>query len=81
MPNSRARKSSRCGASAISSSDSSFAAGDAGTRGQQPVAQRGVGLRQELQERGVDARKPVARVEVFEGKVEAQAKHRQVREL
>ena len=43
--------------------------------------QPGIGLSQEFQECGVDAHQAVARMEILEGKVEAQMQHRRVREL
>jgi hypothetical protein len=46
---------------------------------EQPVAQCGINLAQECDERGVEAREPLSRVEILEGKIEGEAQ--QGREL
>ncbi len=68
MPNSAARKSSRCGATAISSSDSALRSSASGrrARGGEACRQRGIGGAQMRDEPGVDARGALDRVEVGE---------------
>ena len=74
MPNNSAMKSSRCGASAISSSDSGFPGDESGLAraSTQAVRQLRSGLHQVLQKLLVEAGQTVAPVQVFERDSEAQ---------